>query len=329
MKNGFFKLLAIPLALTLIGVSSPNSYGALETDDVGMYGSILVSRKAHAAATAMKQGRYAEAQGHYRALIGMNPKEDDFYFGLYESSRKMGQWPEVGLALEQLFQHNPKYEDQMTLEYGECLYHLNRYSDAEPVLKKALTKIDQPSIVEKQLKKLMRKSIIIKKKHIGKVVVPKYKVYKTEKYVETKEEDYHPHTSDVDLNIKAAFLKSEAILVAEYQGFEKDGLISYYKPPKAKFKIIEFLKGPPLNKALPIRYEFHDKTNKGKPEGWKFDPKTTMPEKGSKWIIFIPNAVPVDGMFETYHGSYGRMAYNSDSIDKVLKVLEQHKGQTR
>ena len=324
------KIFAFPLALILIGVSSQTAFAAIDSDDVGMYGSILVSRKAHAAATAMKSGQYGEAQMHYKALIALNPKEDDFYFGFYQASRKMRQWPEVALALEQLFQHNPKYKSQMPLEYGECLYHLNRYSDAEPVLKKALLRVEQPSIVDKQLKKLMRKSIIIRKKHKGKVVVPVYKKIAPRPTREKIEaEMVHPHLTDVDLNVKTAFLKSESILVCEYNGFEKDGFISYYRPPKAKFRIIEFLKGPPLNKSLPVRYEFHDKTNKKKPKDWKFDAKKLMPKKGSKWIIFIPNAVPVDGMFETYHGSYGRMAYNGDSIDQVLQILEQHKGQTR
>lgn len=329
-KSNLVKLLAVPLAVTMLGAITPASFGALESDDVGMYGSILVSRKAHSAATSMKQGRYGEAQGQYKALIGQNPKEDDFYFGYYEASRKLRQWPEVALALEQLFQHNPRYKDKMTLEYGECLYHMNRYSEAEPVLKKALAKVDQPSIVEKQLKKLMRKSIIIRKKHIGKVVVPKLIVHKAPApRIEAEEEASHPHTSDVDLNVKAAFLKSESILVCVYKGFEKDKFVSFYRPPKAKYKIIEYLKGPPLNKHLPVRYEFHDKTDKGKPKGWEFKGRKSMPKVGSKWIIFIPNAVPVDGMFETYHGSYGRMAYDGDSIDRVLRILEQHKGQTR
>lgn len=329
-SNRFLKFLALPLAFTLVGVISPPSFGALEADDVGMYGSILVSRKAHAAATAMKQGQYAEAQMHYKALIGMNPKEDDFYFGLYEASRKMGQWPEVALALEQLFQHNPKYKSQMPLEYGECLYHMNRYSDAEPVLKAALAKVEQPSIVEKQLKKLMRKSIIIRKKHVGKIVVPKYKEIKpVPKRAKVTEKMANPQQSNVALNLKAAYLRSECIVIAEYKGFEKDGMISFYRPPQANFRIEEILKGHGMNKALPIRYEFHDKTNKPKPKDWKFDEKTTMPEKGSKWIIFIPNAIPVDGMFETYHGSFGRLAFTEDNYDKVLRILEQHKGQTR
>lgn len=329
-KSGLLKLLTLPLAFTLVGIFSPAGFGALEADDVGMYGSILVSRKAHAAATAMKQGQYAEAQMHYKALIGMNPKEDDFYFGLYEASRKMGQWPEVALALEQLFQQSPKYKKLMPLEYGECLYHMNRYSDAEPVLKDALAHVEEPSIVEKQLKKLMRKSIIIRKKHVGKIVVPKYKeIAPVPVREKVTEKQANPQQSDVALNLKAAYLRSECIVIAEYKGFEQEGMVSFYRPPKANYRIEEVLKGHDMNKSLPIRFEFHDKTNKPKPKDWKFDEKTTMPEKGSKWIIFIPNAIPVDGMFETYHGSYGRLAFNEDNYDKVLRILEQHKGQTR
>ena len=324
------KFWALPVAFSLVGAIAGPGLCALETDDVGMYGSILISRKAHAAATAMKQGQYGEAQMHYKALIGMDPKEDDFYFGLYEASRKKQQWPEVALAQEQLFQHNPKYKAEMPLEYGECLYHMNKYSEAEPVLKAALAKVEEPSIVEKQLKKLMMKSIIIKQKHVGKIVVPKYKVIAPVPKRETVTQKMaDPQTSSTALNMEAAYLRSECIVIAEYKGYEKDDMVTFYNPPKAIYRIEESLKGHDMNKTLPIRYEFHDKTNKPKPEGWKFDEKEMMPEKGSKWIIFIPNAIPVDGQFETYHGSYGRLEYNEDNYDKVLRILEQHKGQTR
>ncbi len=62
------------------------------------------------------------------------------------------------------------------------------------------------------------------------------------------------------------------------------------------------------------------------PKGWTFGPDK-LPEPGSKWIIFIENAVPKRGAFETYHGSYGRQEANDENRNKIYKVIEDHRGQ--
>jgi hypothetical protein len=167
---------------------------------------------------------------------------------------------------------------------------------------------------------------------IEKSLLPEVKVEEPKAFVPpprkvVKEEDVHAHTSKFGLTFLNAF-QSESILVCEYLGYEK-GNITYFKPPRANFRIKEYLKGPPLNPSLPVRFEFHDVTGGTKPEGWKFDEATMMPKKGSKWIIFIPNAVPIDGSFETYHGSFGRQEYTDENLDKILKIIEEHKGQVR
>lgn len=305
-------------------------YATSGTDDVGMYGSRTISNLADKAARALEIGRWADAQVLYKQLMAKRPGEDDFYFGYYKASRKMNQWAEVGLALEQLFQHNPRYKNKMLYEYGECLYNLNRYSDAEPVLRKALQKVSERSIVDKQIKKLIKKGIIEHKPVKGEYKEPEYIIHEAPKpYEEIPEAQIHPGTSPVELKLKYAFTRSESVVVADYKGYEvRKGHLTFYRPPKAHYRIVERLKGPPLNKALPIRYEFHDKTNTTKPKGWKFDEASMMPEEGSRWILFIRNGVPVDRMFETYHGSYGRLEYNDDNIDKVLQIREHHKGQT-
>ena len=54
-----------------------------------------------------------------------------------------------------------------------------------------------------------------------------------------------------------------------------------------------------------------------------------MPKKGSKWIIFIPNAVPVErGMYKTYHGKFGIVEANEENYDKILKIIKDHQGQS-
>lgn len=329
-KRGIPGILVVPLAMSLIGALAPLAMAAMESDDVGMYGSITVSRRAHTAATAMKKGDFGMAQGEYRTLIGLSPKTEDFYFGLYESSVRLNQWDQVALALEELFKLDPTYKEKLNLEYGICLYHQNRYDEAEPLLKKALASINEPSLVEDRLKTLMTKSIIKHEKVIGKV----FEYKEPEKFVMPERnvvdpESVHAHRSKYGLTLENAFTQSESIVVAEYKNYESDGLISFFDPPRANFVRTDFLKGHvPLNRSIPIRFEFHEKIGEKKPDGWKFD-KDKMPKPGSKWILFINSAVPIDGMIETYHGSYGRMEFNEDNYDKIMQIIEQHKGQTR
>jgi len=323
--------LAIPISLSLLGAMGTATNAAMESDDVGFYGSVTIQRAAQAAASAMKKGEWGVAQGEYKKAIGFDPQQEDFYFGLYESSHKMQQWDQVALSLEELFNKNPKFKDQMLLEYGEALFHLNRYDEAEPVLKKALTKVAEPSIVETRLKRLMEKSIIVHKPEAGTIIAYK----EPEKFVAPERTgkldagEVHEHSSRKSLTFLNAFMKCEGIFVAEYKGFSSEGVVSYYKPPKAMYHIEEYLKGPPLSRTLPIRYEFHDKiVGEDKPKDWKFS-DDKMPKKGSKWLIFIPNCVPVEGQFETFHGSYGRQEYNEANIDEIHRIIEEHKGSAK
>lgn len=324
------KILAVSLALALNMMTQTASVHSAESDDVGYYGSVLATRKASSAAEHMKKGEYGEAQADFRQLIGMMPKQEDFYVGLYKASMKLQQWDQVALALEELCNLNPTYKEKLTLERGECFYHLNRYAEAEPLLKQALGKVSEPSFIEDKYKFLMAKSIIEHQKIVGKIVIGKDKEkIVAEKYKETHAEDYHEDTSRAGLNLENAYLKSESIVIAEYKGYEKKREITYFQPPLAYYQIEKYWKGSKLNPRMPIRYEFHEGLHgQGRPKDWKFT-EELMPKIGSKWIIFIENAVPVDGMFETFHGSYGRQEYTDENIDKVLAILEKHKGQTR
>lgn len=320
----------IPVSMTLSLGSPPGASAALDSDDVGIYGSVIVTRLAREGALAMKKGSWGEAQSNYIKLIGMAPKQEDFYFGMYQTSKNLMQWDQVMRALGELFDINPDYKDKMTLEYGEALYHMNRYDEAEPWLKKALGAVNQESFVEQRLKRLMQKSIVEKELVVGKIAQPKYvEIAPVAPHVELKPEEVHAQTSKTGLNLENAYSQSEGIFVATFKSYEKVGdSITYFRPPLAHFHIEEYCKGPPLNASIPIRFEFHEKIGEAKPEGWKFT-EDMMPKKGSKWILFIPNCVPIDGMFETYHGKYGIQEYTDDNYDKVLRILELHKGQTR
>jgi hypothetical protein len=327
IKRGF---MAIPLSLTLLGsIGMPNA-NAADSDDTGFYGSVTIQRAAQAAATAMKKGAYGEAQGEYRKAIGFDPNQEDFYFGLYESSFKMQQWDQVALALEELFTKNPKFKDQMLLEYGECLFHLNRYDEAEPILKKALAKVAEPSVVDIRIKRLMEKSIIVKAPEVGTIIAYKEpeKFVAPERRGKLDAEEVHESKSKKSLTFLNAWMKCEGVFVAEYKGYETDGPVSFFKPPQANFRIIEYLKGPPLSRTFPVKYEFHEKLGEERPKDWKFS-EEMMPKKGSKWLIFVPNCVPIDGKFETFHGSFGRQEYTDKVIDEIHKIIQEHQGATK
>lgn len=330
MKIARVSACALPYVLACtfaLSLSSPYALRAAESDDVGVFGSVTTTRKATSAAEHMRKAQWGEAQADYRALIGENPKQEDFYVGLYKSSMRLNQWDQVALALEELCSINPTYKDKLLLERGECNYHLNRYNEAEPQLRLALSKIDEPSFIEERYDKLMKKSTIIHIPSQGpkKDYVPPV-VHTPEVYVTTNVEGSHFDSSEHSLSLKNAFLRSEKIVVADFVGYEGKN-VTFYAPPKAIYKLDRFLKGGALNKTIYVRYEFHNKTNTQRPDGFKFA-KDTMPEPGSKWILFIDNAVPVDGMYETYKGSFGRVEYSDENLDKILQIIETHKGQT-
>jgi hypothetical protein len=119
---------------------------------------------------------------------------------------------------------------------------------------------------------------------------------------------------------------SECVLIAEYLGYKKNPEVRFNQPLEADYRIVKILKGPPLNKRLPIKYEFHDHTNPPTPPGWTFTEKE-MPAVGSQWLIFIEHAVPHNGQFETYEGSYGRQQASEDNLNKIYELL-QNQGET-
>lgn len=131
-------------------------------------------------------------------------------------------------------------------------------------------------------------------------------------------------------DMETLFMKAETILVVEFSRYQPHNKkpITFRNPPTAYFHIEEHIKGAPLSCSPPVRFDFTDNPNTPAPAGWKFN-DSLMPRKGSKWIIFIPNTVPNDGQFETYHGSAGRLEYNEANIDELLKIIEKYKGANR
>lgn len=109
-------------------------------------------------------------------------------------------------------------------------------------------------------------------------------------------------------------------MIAEYLGYEKADDIRWNQPPIANYKIVKILKGPPLNHRLPVKYEFHTHAIVASPKNWKFSDKE-LPEKGSRWILFVEHAVPENNKFELYEGNYGRQPENEENLNKVYQEL--------
>jgi hypothetical protein len=126
--------------------------------------------------------------------------------------------------------------------------------------------------------------------------------------------------------------RCESIVVGEYVGYNSEQSrvlkgdvtsktgVTPFAPPSVLFRVADVLKGPPLNRVIPVRFEFID--DKPLPNNWKFD-KSMMPTPGSKWILFISDAVPhgILREFETWNGSSGREVFSDQRIDEIRKML--------
>jgi len=289
---------------------------------IEQWGSQNIAVRANQAAQAMQAGKYTSAISNFRALIGLDKSNEDFYLGLYSASAKQETWGQAVMALEELFDRKPELKATFAKEFAEAL----KKADREPSEIKAaekLIKSGNEDVLAARVQALVDKSLydeiyIEPKKHVP------------VKRIELDPSKVHIHSSRLGLNYETAFAQCENIVVAEFVGMEisKERPPTYFTPPKAKYHITEYLKGAPFNKAIALKYEFHDEIiSEEKPADWKFG-EALLPKKGSKWLLFIPSAVPIDGMLHTYHGRWGRQEFTEENYDKILKIIQEHRGQT-
>ncbi|HMP52935.1 MAG TPA: hypothetical protein PKD05_15385 [Candidatus Melainabacteria bacterium] len=286
------------------------------------WGDANVAVRAGGAAEALKEGKYDAAINNFRALVGLDSKNPEFHIGLYHSAAKAGNWGQAYLGLEELFELKPEYKKKFAKQFAEVLRQNGDDAEAKEYDKMvSKTAGDGSAYIEKLMADFIDKSLFEKEEAKLK------EEYKPPERDAVAEDAVHIHKSKYGLTYENMFQRSESIVIAEYKKFESDGAISFFHPPRAIYRIQEYLKGPPLNPYLPVRYEFCNKIGEEKPDGWKFD-KSMMPKPGSKWLIFIYNGVPIDGMFETYHGAFGRQEFTEENYDKIMRIIELHKGQT-
>ena len=302
-------------------------------DDVGLFGSITVTRHAKAAIAAVQSGAWDQAFNNYRAAVGLSPKTPDFYYGLYNSAVHLGQWDQAKLALNSLFDIEPAAKGKLNAEMGLVLTKAGRYEKDIPYLKKALpTASEDANFMSEKLALLREKSLA---EPVKVAADPNAKPYVEPPAFTPPPARELVHADDVRidkskfaLSFENAFYYSEFIGICTYEGMDKQTDITFFRPPITRFHIEKVLKGPPLNKNLPLRFEFHDKiSDSGEaPKDWKFGPDK-LPKKDSRWLIFIQNAVPRAGAFDTYHGSYGRQEATEENLNKIYQIIELHRGQ--
>ncbi len=352
-------LLLILFCLNLSSAKADQS----QSDAVGETGSITLTRIYTKALELSKLGQKSAAILQFKKAIAVNPDFVDFYIGLLNASIDQKNWSDVSYAVQNIFRLDPAYKPDYTIDYGEALYHLGKYDEAEANLKTALTYIDKNITSEKlhkeaQSKKDKEQEVITKK--LETTTPPPSSSSPSQAYPsspqanssvtnldksapvnsenqaqETPKDIYHP-AKRPDQDAKKiveqyrqsyeAALKSESILLAQYEGYDKSDDIRYNHPPKAYYHIKKVLKGPPLNASLPIRYDFHLPKDTQAPPNWKFS-SDIMPKPGSLWIIFIENALTKHGMYETFEGSYGRQEANDENLNKIYDLIDKSSGQ--
>ncbi|CAN5383726.1 hypothetical protein BH11CYA1_BH11CYA1_32420 [soil metagenome] len=326
---------SLSLLMASAGLSLFSPALAIENlDDVGLFGSITVTRQARDAGRAVKQNQWTAAMQSYQRAINLDPKSTDLYYGLYNAAAHVGDWQQVSLALEQIFQADPSAKAHLLAAYGQCLASSGRLEEAVPVLKKALLTVDaDANFMPDKLRALMVKTDTV-------VEAPKRELTQAEKdrmvaevtkYVPpTREmvhgEDVRGDKSRFALTLENAYTACEFIGICTYEGYNKADIVTFYHPPVARFHIDTILRGPKLNREMPVRFEFHDKTGAEPPKDWKFS-DDKMPKKDSKWLLFTEMAIPTNGAFETYHGNFGRLEATDANLDKIYKIIELHRGQ--
>jgi hypothetical protein len=119
-------------------------------------------------------------------------------------------------------------------------------------------------------------------------------------------------------------IKSEWIAICEFEGYDKSRTYTWDDPPTANFRVTDILKGPPCCAGrLPVKYTFHDLIHTDVPMDWKFSDEL-MPKKNSKWILFIEYAVPRQGKFDLYQGSFGRQPATKENLTRLYALLDKY-----
>lgn len=314
--------MAVTLPLTALSAQMVKA-NDLPTD------SVTIITHVNKAADLYDRGEFARAKDEYRAVISSAPDAVEPYEGLLQCSEKTSDWSEVAFAASKIESLSPERKSFYEYDYGTALYNLNRYDEAIPHLKSALAtaNIAVPAFKPVRLQPPQGSKNSIQMLPTVKVTKPSDTPIQSGK---PNPEDQPGVTSSSSLDIAKLAnydnaIRSESICIAEYLGCDKSDDIRFNSPPATHWHIDRILKGPPLNRHLPLRFDFHTLDVTKQPSGWAFNEKL-LPQKGSKWIIFIEFAVPEGPkkLFTTFDGSYGRQPATEENLNELDRLLEEH-----
>ena len=349
-KKGFDLKKLQAMSLSLLAIASIAGFaGTIDTrvmapalaldqaDDVGVFGSVTLSRLARDAAKSMKNKDWPTAVTQYKQSIAQKGDFNLFYYGLLYCALNNNDWSSASSALDGIVEKEPDAKPHLNYEFGHVYTNNNRFDEAVPLLKAALVKANTDyNYLGNKVRELQTKTDEKAPELVAGTIGPDGKlipVYVPPAVLVVPKRDLigadqlNPDTiKTVGADYENAFRMSEWIGICEYKNYEKKDGLGFYNPPTANYSRLECLKGPPLATSLPVHFKFYDVAGAKPPDGWKFgDDK--MPTKGSKWIIFIPNAVPVNGAFDTYKGDYGRQPATEENVGEIRRIIEAHHGQ--
>ena len=113
--------------------------------------------------------------------------------------------------------------------------------------------------------------------------------------------------------------QAQSIVEAEYVSYRPQellGKVEYFTPPMAQFKVLRKLSGRNTPEYILVRYDFDDGSACVAEPNWRFSAEK-MPKKESRWILFLNPIEATPSWFQTYRGSFGRMA-PGQATDKLL-----------
>ena len=96
----------------------------------------------------------------------------------------------------------------------------------------------------------------------------------------------------------------------------------------AEYSVYRILKGPPVGRTLIIRFDPYDPKERTEIQK-KYPSRPAFPEKGSRWILFIPYCFPHNGMYETFQGASGRLECNEQNLLEVERDVPKQNPNSR
>lgn len=126
--------------------------------------------------------------------------------------------------------------------------------------------------------------------------------------------------------LKKLYQESKSVVIATYEYTEATNNSATDAYPVAQYMRSEYLKGKTLARDPFLRVrQSPSKKGKATTNRWSYNPSAT-PEKGSKWLLFIPDDQTTDGIFDTLDGNTGRVPWDGWTYELIMRYIEMTKG---